>query len=413
MNKYKLQAVGAVVFIIAIGGAFWLGLYFGYNNRPAVLKFAGVAGKETSTIQTKADFEPFWKAWSILNENFVDNSTTSQTITDQDKVWGAITGLADSFGDPYTVFMPPEQKARFDEDIAGNFGGVGMEVGIRDDLITIIAPLPDSPAKKAGILVGDIVAKIGATSTVDLSLDQAIKFIRGPKGTKVHLTIVRGKVSQPIEIDVVRDTIVVPTIETKQLDNGVYVISLYNFSAQSPNLFRDALEKFLRSGSDKLIFDLRGNPGGYLEAAIDIASWFLPEGKTVVSEERGKEKTGKIYKSKGYNVFERLGRKVKVVVLVDQGSASASEIVAGALSENGVATLVGQKTFGKGSVQEMISVTKDSSLKVTIARWLTPNGNSISHSGIKPDVAVEITADDLKAGRDPQKDRAIKILLGK
>lgn len=413
MRHYKLYAVGAAIFIIVIGGTFWLGLYLGYSNQPAILRFTGISGKETVAIAGQADFAPFWKAWALLNENFVDNSTSSKkVITDQDRVWGAVSGLTDSLGDPYTVFMPPEKKVRFDEDIAGNFGGLGMEVGVRDGLITVISPLPDSPAKKAGIMSGDIVAKVGATSTASLSLDEAIKFIRGPKGTKVHLTLIRDKVNRPIELDVIRETIVLPTIETKDLGDGIYQISLFNFSAQSPNLFRDALEKFLRSGSDKLIFDLRGNPGGYLEASVDIASWFLPEGKVIVKEERGKDKVETIYRSKGYNIFAKLNRQVKVIVLVDQGSASAAEILAGALSENGVAKLVGQKTFGKGSVQELIPVTNDTSLKITVARWLTPKGNSISHSGITPDVVVAMTDEDVQKGRDPQKDKAVKILLG-
>ncbi|MFA6416027.1 MAG: S41 family peptidase [Candidatus Paceibacterota bacterium] len=414
MKDYKIYAVGAAVFIIVIGGVFWLGLYFGYNNQPYILRFTGISSKEPVEIAGEADFAPFWKAWALLNENFVDNSTSSKkVVTNQDRVWGAVSGLTDSLGDPYTVFMPPEKKTRFDEDIAGNFGGLGMEVGVRDGMITVISPLPDSPAKKAGIMSGDVIAKVGATSTASMSLDEAIKYMRGPKGTKVHLALLREKVSQPIEIDVVRDTIILPTIETKELTGGVYQISLFNFSAQSPNLFRDALEKFLRSGSDKLILDLRGNPGGYLEASVDIASWFLPEGKVIVKEERGKNKVETIYRSKGYDIFTKLNRKVQMIVLVDQGSASAAEILAGALSENGVAKLVGQKTFGKGSVQELIPVTGDTSLKVTVARWLTPNGNSISHSGITPDTLVAITAEDVKKGIDPQKDKAVKMLLGK
>lgn len=414
MRHYKIYAVGAAVFIFVTGAAFWLGLYLGYSNQPAILRFTGISNKEPAVIVGDADFGPFWKAWALLNENFVDNGTSSKkNITNQDRVWGAISGLTDSFGDPYTVFMPPEKKVRFDEDIAGNFGGLGMEVGLRDGFVTVISPLPDSPAKKAGIMPGDIVAKVGATSTTNLSLDEAIKYMRGPKGTKVHLSLIRQKVDHVIEIDVVRDTIVVPTIEIKELPGGIYQISLFNFSAQSPNLFRDALEKFLRTGNDKLILDLRGNPGGYLEAAVDIASWFLPEGKVIVKEERGTDKVENIYRSRGYDIFTKLNRQVKIVILVDEGSASAAEILAGALSENGVATLVGQKTFGKGSVQELIPVTSDTSLKVTVARWLTPNGTSISHSGIKPDVIVPLTIQDVQKGNDPQRDRAIKILSGK
>ncbi len=405
------------LFLVLVTGVFCLGLYLGYSNRPAILQVVGLANKEDKLALTAAtDFAPFWKAWTILNEKFVDTRATSSPdapANDQDKVYGAISGLTASLGDPYTVFMPPEKKTQFEEEVSGNFGGVGMEVGMKENTLTVISALPDSPAKKAGIMAGDKIFKIGTTSTSNLNIDQAIKLIRGPKGTKIHLTMLRLKVDKPLEFNIVRDTITIPTIETKKYPNGVFVLSLFNFSAQSPNLFRPALQEFIDSGSDKLILDLRGNPGGYLEAAVDVASWFLPAGKTIVREVKGKGNPENVYISKGYDIFARLNRKVKMVVLVDQGSASAAEIVAGALAENKVAILIGQQTFGKGSVQELIPVTSNTSLKVTIARWLTPNGLSISHNGLTPQYSVPMTIEDLKAGRDPQRDRAIEWLLTK
>ena len=368
------------------------------------------------------DFAAFWKAWNILNEKFVSTATTT---SDQDKVWGAIEGLAASLHDPYTVFFPPENAKIFQSEISGNFEGVGMEIGIKGDIITVIAPLKGTPAAKAGILSGDKILKINDTQTFGMKVDQAIKLIRGKKGTEVHLTILREGKKDPIEVKVIRDTISMPTIDTelKQIilsqkdatpeglsQNGVFIIKLYSFSATSPDLFREALRKFIESRSNKLILDLRGNPGGYLEAAVDMASWFLPAGKVVVSEDFGKNAPKVAYRSKGYNVFNK---NLKFVILVNSGSASASEILAGALKEHGRASLVGETTFGKGSVQELVDITPDTSLKVTVARWLTPNGNSISEKGIAPDMEVKMTGDDVAKGKDPQMARAIRTVLGK
>lgn len=390
---------------------FSCGYYFGDRNRPAEENVIDVVGKKIGQPDT-VDFSPFWQAWSLLNEKYVadnGNSSTTKKTTNQDRVWGAISGMTEALGDPYTVFMPPEKKKKFEEEISGNFSGVGMEIGIKDSVLTVISPLPNSPAKNAGILAGDKILKIDNTLTSNLSSDEAVNLIRGKEGTTVHLTLVRGK-DKPFELTITRAVITIPTIDTKKLDNGVYVIRLYNFSAVSPDLFRDALKQFTEAKTDKLIIDLRGNPGGFLDAAVDMASWFLPAGKPVVIEKHGGKAEDKIYRSRGYDIFND---KLKMVILVDKGSASASEILAGALSEYGKAKLVGEKTFGKGSVQELVPVTSDSSLKITIAKWYTPKGHSISLNGLKPDVEVSITADDIKAGKDPQQDKAVEILMKK
>ncbi len=353
------------------------------------------------------DFTTFWKAWDILNEKFVPSSTSTEIVSDEDKVWGAIQGLAASYGDPYTVFFPPIENELFESDVRGNFEGVGMEVVSKDGILTVVAPLKGSPSERAGILAGDKIMSIDDKSTANLSTDQAVKFIRGPKGSSVTLTVWREGTKEPLKIEVIRDVKDIPTIDTKNLGNGIYKIDLYNFSAVSPNLFRRALRSFVESGSNKLILDLRGNPGGYLEASIDMASWFLPSGKIVVRENFGEGKEETVYRSKGYDVFSD---NLKFVILVDGGSASASEILAGALSEHGKAILVGDKTFGKGSVQELVPVTADTSIKVTIARWMTPNGLSISNQGIIPQYEVKRTQEDRIAKRDPQLEKAIEIL---
>jgi carboxyl-terminal processing protease len=238
-------------------------------------------------------------------------------------------------------------------------------------------------------------------------VEEAIKLIRGKRGTTVRLTIARADSKNLLEIPVVRDVIQIPNIETSTKPNGVFVISLRTFTANSPDQFRKALKDFVLSNRDKLVLDLRGNPGGYLEAAVDMASWFLPEGKVIVREDFGPKQEEVLYRSKGYNIFTN---KLSFVVLVDAGSASAAEILSGALQEHGVAKLVGTNTFGKGSVQELVPITEDTNLKVTIARWLTPNGKSISDGGVKPDVEVKLTEDDIKNKNDTQMNKALEML---
>ena len=399
-RHFAVLILGAVIAV----GSFNLG----FNSGEKSLSTA-VTGIENTAEDKPAnvDFAPFWKAWNLINEKYVPASTTSKTVGDQEKVWGAIKGLTGSLDDPYTVFFPPVESELFEADIRGNFEGVGMEVVAKDGAIIVIAPLKNSPASKAGIMAGDRIIKIDSKETAHLSTEDAVQIIRGPKGTRVTLTIFRNGEREPFDIEVVRDVIDIPTIDTKELPGGIFVIELYSFSAQSPNLFRVALREFILSDNDKLILDLRGNPGGYLEAAIDMASWFLPPSKVVVREDFGQSRDEKVYRSKGYDIFSE---NLKFVILVDRGSASASEILAGALAEHSRAILVGDQTFGKGSVQELVNITSRTSLKITIARWLTPNGLSISQDGIKPEFLVKYSTADREAGRDPQLEKAIEIL---
>lgn len=383
-------------------------VFFQVGERSGENNFSKTAGV-TNGLSTEAgiDFSPFWKAWNVLNEKYVPASTTDQVATSEEKLYGAIQGLAASLEDPYTVFFPPVEAELFESDIRGNFEGVGMEVLAQEGAITVIAPLKDSPAMRAGMLAGDRIIKINDKETSSLTTEDAVQLIRGPKGTAVKLTVFRNGVTEPFEVEIARDTINIPVINTYQAANKTFVIELYSFSATSPNLFRQALREFITSGSDKLILDLRGNPGGYLEAAIDMASWFLPSSKVIVREDFGGKKPEKTYRSRGYDIFND---ELKFVILIDRGSASASEILAGALAEHGRAVLVGETTFGKGSVQELVDITPNTSLKVTVARWLTPLGNSISEKGVEPQHKVVRTAQDRESGRDPQIQKALEIL---
>ena len=290
----------------------------------------------------------------------------------------------------------------------GNFEGVGMEIGMRNGILTVIAPLKGTPAERAGLKSGDSILRIDGEPTDNLTIDEAVGRIRGEGGTPVVFSIAREDENGLLEIEVIRARIDIPTINWSLRSDNIFVIELFNFSAVSPNLFRDTLREFVISGSDKLILDLRGNPGGFLEAAVDMASWFLPAGEVVLREDFGDHDKPRIHRSNGYDIFND---QLKMVIMINGGSASASEILAGALKQHGVASLVGEQSFGKGSVQELVDITPETSLKITIARWLTPDGTSISDGGLSPDIEVEITEEDLDQDRDPQLESAVELLL--
>lgn len=397
-----LKIKRTIITILLIVGFFGLGIYIGFNNHPDIEKAIAISNKD-NPIKIEADFSSFWKVWNTINEKYPQ----ANKISDKEKVNGAISGLVGSLNDPYSVFFNPDETKTFEDEVSGTFEGIGMEVGIKDRVLTVIAPLKDTPAYKAGIKSGDKIFRIDNTLTSDLSIEQAIKIIRGPKGTSVILTILHDGEKESQEINVVRDIINVPTLDIELRKDGIFIITLYSFPANSADLFRNAIREFNQSGSDKLLLDLRGNPGGYLDAAINVSSWFLPGGKTVAIENYGDNKKQKIYRSLGYNIFDN---ELKFVILIDGGSASASEIVAGAMQDYGRAKLVGKKSYGKGSVQEVVDITPDTILKITVAKWLTPNGISISEKGLTPDYEVEYTKKDLENKKDPQLDKAVELL---
>ena len=281
-NFANYKSNSAAIFLAALI-LFAAGFYIGKQSESESSKVTTLINKEGGV--ENIDFEPFWKAWNVINEKFVPTtSSTTEKIGDQARVYGAIEGMVKSLGDPYTIFFPPVESKLFNEEISGNFEGVGMEVGIKDEILTVISPLKNTPAYRAGIKSGDKILKIDDTITAGLNTFEAIKLIKGKKGTPVRLTLLRAGVEKPFEITVIRDVINIPTVDT-EIKGDVFIIRLYSFSANSANLFRDALREFVESGKYKLVIDVRGNPGGYLEAAIDMASWFLPAGKVVVKED--------------------------------------------------------------------------------------------------------------------------------
>lgn len=398
--------------LFLIGMAYWSGFEKGKNG-----SFLGSSGTESvlspdeaiilnKTSQDKTiDFSLFWKVWSLLKDKYVDNKNLDAHAL----FYGAIKGMLAATGDPYTTFFDPKENAAFEEDISGTFEGIGAEMGIKNEILTIIAPLDGTPAEKAGLLAGDKVIKIDDQATANMSLEEAVSKIRGAKGTEVKLTIFRDGDEETRDITVKRDVILVKSVRFEMKENAVAYIRISRFGDDTKKEFQDALRQTLDKKAKGLIIDMRNNPGGFLETAVDLASTMLPTGKVVVMEENGAGERKEI-KARGGDVLSQ----VPTVVLINEGSASASEILAGALKDNrDNVTLVGKKSFGKGSVQELISVGKDTSVKITVARWLTPAGHQINTIGITPDIEVNLTKDDVDNKRDPQLDKALEVLKGK
>jgi len=389
--------------IILIATAFITGFYFGKFQQPRITPSDTIIiNRELGQPET-VDFSLFWQVLKSLEENYVDKDK----IDYKEVLYGAISGMTESLEDPYTVFMKPEKTESFLESVetGGSFEGVGMEIGIKKGKLTVIAPLENTPAERAGIKAGDKILKIDDISTEDILLEEAVNLIRGKKGTKVVLTISREGLSEPKEITIIRDVIQIPVIKWEELDNKIAYIKIYHFTGNLPEKFKNVVSEILSHKSEKIILDLRNNPGGYLETAVDIASWFIPRGELVAIEEF-RDQQQDFYRSKGYKGIAHL----PLVVLINKGSASASEIVAGALRDTRNITLIGEKSFGKGSVQTLKKFQDGSSLKVTVAKWLTPSGVSINEEGLTPDIEVELTDEDFNNDLDPQLEKAIEFL---
>ncbi len=398
---------------VILAGVGFVGGFLAGVRSPAHASLAGQAASAfgANVQPTGVDFSPVWRAWSVIDDKFVPASVPTSTPTttnptDQ-RLWGMIQGLAGSLGDPYTYFLPPAEQQQFEDDMSGSFEGVGMEIAVRDQVLTVVSPLKGTPADRAGLQAGDRILQIDGKSTDGIDISDAVRHIRGPKGSEVVLTILREGWTESREFRVVRDVINVPIVTTEEKAGGVFVISVSTFTSNAPALFRDALRTFVESGDSKLVLDLRGNPGGYLEAAVDMASWFTPSGRTIVTEDYAGNADNIVHRSRGYDIFSD---DLHMVILVDKGSASASEILAAALRYWRETPLIGTNTFGKGSVQELVEITPETALKLTVARWLQPDGTQIPNSGLVPDVEIAVTEEDIAAGKDPQMAKALEIL---
>lgn len=359
---------------------------------------------EDTAIDSDLDFSLLWQVWQIVKSSYVE-----QPVEDKTLFYGAVSGIAESVGDPYTHWFSPEEAASFNQDLSGEFEGIGAEIGMKEEQIVVIAPLTNSPAATAGLQPNDMIIKIDETETVNLSLDEAVKLIRGPKDTIVTLTIYRTGDADVTEVPVTRAKIEysgVSYVEQTVSDHTIGIITMSQFNQNTAAELIQTAQKILLSKPAGLVLDLRNNPGGLLDDSILIASQFINDG--VIVTEKYSNGSVKEHPSSGNGL---LVDQPPLVVLINPGSASASEIVAGALQDHRRATIIGEDSFGKGSVQNYQSLPDGSSLKVTVARWFTPNGHSIDKQGIKPDILVERTVEQYRAGEDPQLEKAKSWLL--
>ena len=368
--------------------------------------FAGQGSVPKKVCQPEeVDFSLFWEAWAVLHEKYVDPAK----FDTQELIYGAISGMVNALKDPYTVFLKPEDNKKFMEDVNGSFQGIGIEIGIKKNQLQVVSPMEGTPAFKAGLRAGDKILKIGDKYTSDISLDEAVSLIRGPKGSTVVLTILRDGWDKAQEMKIERGEIKVTAVKFEMKEDNIAYLKISQFSENAYAEYHDAARQALASGAKKIVLDLRNDPGGYLEIAQDIAGSFIEKGKTVVSEDFISKKQKEDLKADGSEEFISF----PVVILINEGSASASEILAAAIRENRDNTvLVGQKSFGKGSVQQVESLPGNATLKITVAKWLTPKANQIHEVGIEPDVKVEMTDDDYQNNRDPQLDKAMELIKG-
>ena len=391
---------------LVLVGIFYLGFYFGAKSKeqaePVSLTKSIIENKSTENIPV--DFSLFWKVWDLVKSKHVNKDT----LDAQKMIYGSIKGMLKATDDPYTSFMDPKETKDFSEQIDGSFEGIGAELGIKDKILTVIAPLEDSPAAKAGLRSGDKIIKIDGKMSADLGIDEAVDLIRGKKGTEVKLTIFRNGDSDTQDIVIKRDVITVKSVKLEFKDNNIAYLKINDFGEETTKEFRTAVADLTAKKTKGIVLDLRNNPGGLLDKCVEVANFMLPKGKVVVTEEDSSGQKDNLY-TKGGDTLSN----IPTVVLINEGSASAAEILAGALKDDNNITLIGKKTFGKGSVQELLSLPGNTSVKITVAKWLTPSGNYIMEKGIEPDVEIEMTGDDYTNNRDPQLDKAIEILKEK
>ena len=388
-HKKQIQVTLVLVLVFMIG---WVGGNGTLNYRLWINR------KSETGLPANLNYTSVNQVYNLLRKNY-DGRISENTVLD-----GLKQGLANATGDPYTEYMTPAQAKDFNSQLSGTFDGIGAELSKDSSSIVVISPLAGTPAQKAGLKPHDVIEKINGLSTAGMSVDTATNKIRGLKGTTVKLTIVRNN-NQQLNLDIVRDTISIPSVTSKILDGNIGYMAISQFGDDTSNLSQQAANKFKDANVKGVILDLRGDPGGYLSSAVSVSSLWLPSDKTILTERRG----GKIEQTYNSNGSNLLGG-IPTVVLIDSGSASASEITSGALHDNKSATLIGVKSYGKGSVQEPGPLSNGGIFKVTVARWYTPDGKNIDKQGIEPDKVVNRSDDDIKNNRDPQLDAATQLL---
>ncbi len=389
--------------LLAILASFTIGLFTGRSRlvtQNTARQIDQVENKYTNQTGGKVDFKIFWDVWDLLQQKFIH-----QPLDYKKMVYGAISGMVKSLDDPYTAFLDPEQSKEFLDEIEGNLEGIGAELGIKNDALTVISPLSDSPAEKAGLKPNDIILKINDEDATNMTLLEAVSKIRGKENTQVKLTIFHEGDKETKEITIARQKIIVKSIEWALKNNNIAYIKLGYFGKDTASEFQNAVTQILPRNPKGIILDLRNNSGGYLDSSIDIINFFVPKGKIAAIESFSDGKKEE-FKTKSDAPFEN----IPVIVLMNNGSASASEIVAGALRDLRQSKLIGEKSFGKGTVQQLEDLKDGSTVKISIAEWLTPNGTSINGKGLEPDINIELTEKNYNENKDPQLDKAIEEL---
>ncbi|HEY5667658.1 MAG TPA: S41 family peptidase [Candidatus Saccharimonadales bacterium] len=389
-TTYKTAGLAVAALVIFFAGV-------GVGNGSIFLH--GVSNDANKNLPNTLDYGTVTQVYNLLKTHY-DGKLDATKLLDGMKI-----GLASATGDPYTQYFSKDEAQKFNEELSGSFTGIGAELSLdADGNLIVQTPIKGFPAEKAGLRAQDIIVSIDGTTTSGMSVDKAVSLIRGPKDTKVALRILRDKKAD-LTFTITRDQITVPSVNWQMLDGGVGYIAVTQFNEDTTNLMNQAGRDLKDQGAKSILLDLRGNPGGLLSAAVDMAKMWLPQGKTIVQEKRGGTVTDS-YTSDGGGLFNGM----KTAVLIDAGSASAAEIVSGALRDNNVATLFGVKSFGKGSVQQIQNLPDGTEIKITVARWYRPNGQNIDKKGISPDHEVKMTDDDYKQKLDPQKDAALSFL---
>ncbi len=412
----SFSVYGVVVLILA---SFVGGVYLGQSREKAAAAGAAPVGKVTNKnaplpayVSKDVDMSQFWNVWDTIKSSYLRTP-----VADPKLFYGSIKGLVASLGDPYSVYFDPDEAAKFSSQLEGTFDGIGAEIGFKDTQMIIVAPLPNTPAVKAGLKSGDAILKINGEDTTNMALDIAVSKIRGLKGTTVTLNIYRDGVKDPFDVKIARDKIVVDSVQSKMIDdagketkdnNGIAYISISEFNQDTVKEFDAALAALTGRNAKAIIIDLRGDPGGYLDAAVEVPRAWIGKQPVVIQRKSDGTEQAMSPTLGGPSV------SLPTAILVNKWSASASEIVTGAMQDYGKATIIGETTFGKGSVQEYIDNFADgSALKLTMAEWLTPKKRSIDKKGLTPDIAVALTDDDVKAQKDPQLLKAIEVVNGK
>lgn len=394
------------VWLLVVVVSFVLGFGTGQLNfqKPDAKQAISKTSDQLSAIfgnNPNIDSRLFKDVWEKLHSQYIDRAK----INDEQLFYGSIYGMVAALGDPHSIFMDPQLSEEFENDLKGEFSGIGAEIGRKNGFIVIIAPLPDTPASKAGLQSGDRILAINGQDATEFTADKAVSLIRGEKGTKVTLTILSKGENKARDVSLLREKINVPSVTYKK-ENDIAIIKVSSFNNDTSSVFANVVQKILNQNPKGLIIDLRNNPGGYLDTAVDLAGYWLEPGQVVVREEFADKS-----QNKQHEAFTKVSlRKFKTVILVNEGSASASEILAGALKDYNIAQVVGKQTYGKGSVQELISLRNNSALKITVAKWLTPLGKSIEPDGITPDVVVDLTDEDYNNDKDPQMDKAKELI---